>query len=186
LNEKSSARSVYKLFSFVKRWFPSYFRENTMHSIIVRAVGKAGKTGYEQLIHNYQQQLEPYAKVQIIELPEGHGGSAKPDAAKTKKAEALSLLQSLSDRAWVVALDETGTNLTSQSLAAKLNDWTQGGRPVVFLIGGSWGLDRAILDRTNFVLSFGKQTLPHLLARVVLCEQLYRAETILNGKVYHK
>lgn len=157
-----------------------------MHSIVIRTIGKVGKTGYEQLIHNYQQQLEPYAKVQIIELPEGHGGSAKPDAARTKKAEAASLLQSIPDQACVVALDETGINLASPSLAARLDDWTQTGQPIVFLIGGSWGLDLSVLNRADFILSLGKQTLPHLLARLVLLEQLYRAETILAGKVYHK
>jgi rRNA large subunit m3Psi methyltransferase RlmH len=64
--------------------------------------------------------------------------------------------------------------------------WSEGGRLVVFLIGGSWGLTDEVRKKAHHLLSFGKQTMPHVLTRILLLEQLYRAETILRGKEYHK
>lgn len=86
----------------------------------------------------------------------------------------------------MIALDQSGKNLSSTELASKIQTLTESGQALFFLIGGSWGLDETVLKRANLILSFGKQTLPHLLARVVLLEQLYRTETILAGKAYHK
>jgi 23S rRNA (pseudouridine1915-N3)-methyltransferase len=157
-----------------------------MHKIILRVIGRPGEPWHQQAIHSYLERLSPYAKIEMVELPEGHGGSAKPDASKTRSAEALSLLKGIPQDARVVALDETGKQTDSPGLATYLETWTEGGRTVVFLIGGSWGLDRTVLDRADMILSLGKLTLPHLLARIVLLEQLYRAETILSGKTYHK
>lgn len=157
-----------------------------MKHLVIRTIGKPTEDWHPQAIHSYLKRLTPFAKLDLIELSEGHEGSAKPDEAKTRRAEAESLLKGIPPDAWVVALDEGGKNLASPELAAKLADWTSGGRTVVFLIGGSWGLDPSVRERADFGLSLGKQTLPHLLARIVLLEQLYRAETILNGKTYHK
>lgn len=157
-----------------------------MHHLIIRAIGKPNEEWHPQAIHSYLKKLTPFTKIELIELPEGHGGSAKPDEAKTRRIEAESLLKNLPKSATIIALDETGKNLPSSDLAKQLSIWTDGGRPVVFLIGGSWGLDETVLTRANAKLSFGRQTLPHLLARIVLLEQLYRAETILHGKTYHK
>lgn len=135
---------------------------------------------------SYLERLRPFAKVEIIELPEGHAASSKPDEHKTRSTEAASLLKSLPDQAFVVALDETGKNLSSSELSSKLETETASGRPIVFLIGGSWGLEPSVRARADLVLSFGKQTFPHSLARLVLLEQLYRSETLQRGKTYHK
>jgi len=157
-----------------------------MHHLLLRAIGAPQTEWQREALDEFLKKLKPFAKVEIIELPEGHGGSAKPDEAKTRKAEAESLLKSIPADTNVVALDETGKNLDSPSFAHALEDWTDGGRTVVFLIGGSWGLDPTVRQAAQATISFGKQTLPHLLARIVLLEQLYRAETILAGKTYHK
>jgi len=157
-----------------------------MHRLLLRAIGAPQTTWQREALDEFLKKLKPFAKVEVIELPEGHGGSAKPDEARTRKAEAESLLKGIPADATVVALDETGKNYDSTAFAHALEDWTAGGRTVVFLIGGSWGLDPAVRQKAQAILSFGKQTLPHLLARIVLLEQLYRAETILAGKIYHK
>ncbi|MSR84893.1 23S rRNA (pseudouridine(1915)-N(3))-methyltransferase RlmH [Candidatus Uhrbacteria bacterium] len=157
-----------------------------MHFLMIRAIGKPHEAWQKEAIHTYIERLGSMAKIQLIELPEGHQGSAKPNEEKTRRLEAESLLKSLPASAWVIALDETGQNLSSTMLAKKMSEWSAGGRPVVFLIGGSWGLDSSIKERAHHVLSFGKHTLPHLLARITLLEQLYRAEMILSGKTYHK
>jgi 23S rRNA (pseudouridine1915-N3)-methyltransferase len=134
----------------------------------------------------YLERLKPFAKVELVEVAEGHQGSAKPDATRTRTREAESLAKGQPKGSFVIALDETGTNLDSPSLARKLETWSESGRPLVFLIGGSWGLDPALRSQANAVISFGKQTLPHQLARIILLEQLYRAESISRGKTYHK
>lgn len=157
-----------------------------MHRLIIRAVGRSHEDWHPQAIHSYLTRLAPFAKVEMIEVEEGHRGSAKPNEKEGRKREAERLLQSLPRDAYVIALDEQGVNLDSQAFAKKLTDWTEGGKTIVFLIGGSWGLDPSVKEKANTLLSFGKQTLPHLLARITLLEQLYRAETIIAGKTYHK
>jgi 23S rRNA (pseudouridine1915-N3)-methyltransferase len=157
-----------------------------MQKIIIRAIGRASESWHREAIQTYLERLVPFARPDLIELPEGHGGSAKPDIEKTRRTEAESLLKGIPDHAFVVALDETGKQVDSASFAHKLDAWSEGSRTLVFLIGGSWGLDATIRDRADAVLSLGSMTLPHLLARIVLLEQLYRAATILAGKTYHK
>lgn len=157
-----------------------------MKKLIIRAIGKASEGWHAEAIQMYQERLKPLAQVDLIELPEGHGGSAKPDLAKTRRIEAESLLKGIPDGAFVIALDETGKQFDSTSFNKKLETWSEGGRAVVFLIGGSWGLDEAVRDGADIVLSFGSLTLPHQLARIVLLEQLYRAAMIERGTPYHK
>lgn len=157
-----------------------------MNTYFIRAVGQSQETWQTEALNKYIQRLRPYAKVTVIELHEGHEGATKPNKEKTQASEAESLLKSLPADATIIALDETGKNLSSPELAGKIQNWTDGGRPIVFVIGGSWGLSEEVRKRALFTLSFGKHTLPHVLARIVLLEQLYRAETILAGKTYHK
>jgi 23S rRNA (pseudouridine1915-N3)-methyltransferase len=157
-----------------------------MNKLIIRAIGKAQEDWHQEAIQGYLERLGPFAKVEIIELPEGHGGSAKPDLVQTRKKEAESLAKGLPADAWILALDDKGKQYDSVAFAKGLESWSEGGRTVVFLIGGSWGIDPELLARANQKLSLGSLTLPHLLARIVLLEQLYRAETILKGKTYHK
>lgn len=157
-----------------------------MTNLLIRAIGRTPEPWHQQAVHMYRERLAPLSPVEIVELPEGHKGSAKPDVEKTRAAEAKSLLKGIPRDAWVVALDEAGKNLSSMDFANALTDWTLNGRPVVFLIGGSWGLDGEVKARANVTLSLGAMTLPHALARIVLLEQLYRAAMIRSGKTYHK
>jgi 23S rRNA (pseudouridine1915-N3)-methyltransferase len=88
--------------------------------------------------------------------------------------------------AFAVALDRTGATVDSAGLAVLLERWLGMGRPVCFLIGGAEGLDAPVLRRADHVLSFGSMTWPHMLARVMLAEQLYRARSIASGHPYHR
>lgn len=135
----------------------------------------------------YEERLAAFGKIDLVELPEGHGGSSRPDEAKTRTIEAESLLKGVPKGAFVVALDETGKSFSSLSFAKKLEEWSENGaRSVVFLIGGSWGLDEKVRKAAGAVLSLGPMTLPHGMARAVLLEQLYRARMIQSGREYHK
>lgn len=157
-----------------------------MHQFILRVIGKPHESWHPQAIHKYVEALRPFARLEIVELEEEGRGSARPNVEETRKREGERLLQSIPPGATVVALDERGTNDSSTRFAERINQWTDGGRSVVFLIGGSWGLSKEVGARAQHTVSFGKHTLPHVLARITLLEQLYRAETILHGKEYHK
>ncbi len=108
-------------------------------------------------------------------------------AARLKAREAELLLAALPGDAPLVALDETGRDLSSQAFAERLGDWRDGGRPgIAFVIGGAGGLDQAVTGRADLVLSFGRLTWPHMLVRAMLAEQIYRAQQILAGHPYHR
>ena len=100
--------------------------------------------------------------------------------------EAEGLRRRLPKRGTVVALDEGGTQLSSAEWAVFLRQATEQGQPLAFILGGANGLDPEVRRAADRVFALGRQTLPHILARIVLLEQLYRAETILQGKAYHR
>ena len=103
------------------------------------------------------------------------------------EAEGAALLALVPAGSALVALDERGRLLSSTGLAAQLATWRDTGRPAAtFLIGGADGLDPALRERADLVLSFGPMVWPHALARVMLAEQLYRATQILSGTPYHR
>lgn len=157
-----------------------------MHRFLLRVIGSAHEPWHPQAIHSYEKRLSQYAKLEIKEYPEGHQGSAKPNEGKTRSLEADVLLDKIPSSTTIVVLDEGGKNVSSAELATKIEQWSEGGRSILFIIGGSWGLDERVKQKAHATLSLGRQTLPHFLARIVLLEQLYRAETILAGKTYHK
>jgi 23S rRNA (pseudouridine1915-N3)-methyltransferase len=153
----------------------------------ILAVGRA-RTGPEAaLIAEYQKRLHwPLA---IEELEE-----KRPLSGAELKVREGALLQAAIDRAAksggrpiLVALDERGKSLGSRDFAARLKGWEEQGAPeILFLLGGADGLAAEIRDQASFVLSLGQMTWPHLLARAMLVEQIYRAQQILAGHPYHR
>jgi 23S rRNA (pseudouridine1915-N3)-methyltransferase len=129
----------------------------------VVAVGKARPPYADDLAH-YLKLLSRHARVDVIEVAD--------DEALTRR---------IPDRAYVCVLDAGGKSMPSEAFARWVEDRRQGGRDVCFVIGGPFGT--AITG--DFSLSLGPMTLPHLLARVVLLEQLFRAHKILAGETYH-
>lgn len=104
-----------------------------------------------------------------------------------KPAEAALLSRQIPDGAAIIALDERGRVISSPDFAGALAGFRDQGRSdAACLIGGADGLDPALRDRADLVLSFGAMVWPHMLARVMLAEQLYRAATILAGGPYHR
>ena len=97
------------------------------------------------------------------------------------------LLAAIPDRATLIALDERGRDLTSMDLAERLGRWRDDGvQDLAFVIGGADGLSQAVRDRAALTLAFGRATWPHMLVRVMLAEQIYRAQMILSGHPYHR
>jgi 23S rRNA (pseudouridine1915-N3)-methyltransferase len=110
----------------------------------------------------------------------------KLSPAELKAREAELLLGAVPKGATIVALDGRGEALSSAGFARRLALWREAASDVAFLIGGADGLADAILDRTQLTLSLGTMTWPHLLARAMLLEQIYRAQQILAGHPYHR
>jgi 23S rRNA (pseudouridine1915-N3)-methyltransferase len=147
--------------------------------VTVAAVGRVRDGPIADLIQGYARRL-PW-DLAFREVAEGR------QAARRKAAEAEALLAAAPDGALIVALDERGKTLTSEELAQWIGRRRDGGEAnLAFLIGGADGLDARVLDRSDLVLSLGRMTWPHLMARLMLVEQLYRAHTILTGHPYHR
>ena len=145
------------------------------------AVGRARKGAMKDIFEDYANRLTP--KLSLKEVEERR--PLKGD--ELKRREARLLLDVLPDDAYVVALDGRGKQLSSEALAKKLQTLQDDGqRTALFVIGGADGHDQSLLDRANFTLSLGPQTWPHMLVRVMLAEQLYRADSILKGHPYHR
>lgn len=150
--------------------------------IIIGAVGKMKKKSPEEaLINEYVSKTRWPVEIKEVEekrtLP----------VDELKSAESELLLRALPNDAKIVVLDERGETLSSRELAGRLRTWQDSGvGTVAFLIGGANGHSETLRQRADLKLSFGRMTLPHMLMRVVLAEQIYRAKTILDGHPYHK
>jgi 23S rRNA (pseudouridine1915-N3)-methyltransferase len=143
------------------------------------AVGKLRPGPERALFERYSTRLRP--PLTVTEVPDGAGAPAE-----AKRREAAALLGALPAEAFVVALDLGGEALGSDGLARSLERWL-GRRPTLcWLIGGAEGLDAAVLARADHRVSLGPMTWPHMLVRVMLAEQLYRAQSILSGHPYHR
>lgn len=148
-------------------------------------VGRLRKGPEAALIDDYLTRFERIGRsmglgpVSVAEVEDKKGGGKVAEAALLKKA--------LPEGAVLVVLDERGKLMKSPEFAQKLAGWRdQGQRELVFMIGGADGLAPDLVGLADFSLSFGKMVWPHMLARVMLSEQLYRAASILSGAPYHR
>ena len=149
------------------------------------AVGRLRAGPERALIDDYVSRFDKTGRslglgpLAMTEVEDRKGGGMAAEAALLDKAIAKGAVR--------VMLDERGKLLSSPELADQLAKWRDTGRgDVAFVIGGADGLDPALRDSADFKLSFGKMVWPHMLARVMLSEQLYRAASILAGSPYHR
>jgi 23S rRNA (pseudouridine1915-N3)-methyltransferase len=150
--------------------------------LTILAVGKL-RPVFRAAADEYLKRLERYGPTEELEVREA--GKA-PTAAAALRQEGERLRQKIESGSLVVALDREGPAWSSETLAKKLDRWRESARSVTVMLGGSHGLDPSLLATCRERWSLGPATLPHELARVVACEQLYRAWTILRGEPYHK
>ena len=162
-----------------------------MMNISVICVGKLKEKFYADAVAEYQKRLGAYCKLDMVELNEEKlpkdPSPAQVTAALSKEAAAIR--SKLPPNSYVVALCVEGRMRSSEELAAKLrgNVWGDGAaKRLVFLIGGSHGLDEGLKREANDRLSMSPMTFPHHLARVMVLEQIYRAFKINEGSSYHK
>ena len=134
------------------------------------------------LVDEYRRRCPWVVRVREVAIK----GAAAPGRQQAE-AESMQLLAAVPEGAVVVALDERGQDLSSGAFAERLARWRDdGARAVAFLIGGADGLAPAARERADLLLALGRMTWPHMLVRVMLAEQLYRATTILAGHPYHR
>ena len=150
-----------------------------MLKVTIIAIGKLKEHFWKDACSEYLKRLGAYAKVTVRELP---------DSTPAQEEKLIrSTLDTLPRGAHVILLDIGGNLVSSEDLARRLDGLAVGGTSdVVFIIGGSDGVTAAIRARADERISFGRITLPHNLARVVLLEQVYRACKISRGEPYHK
>ena len=134
---------------------------------------------------DYTRRLGSRLKLTLVEIEPG-ARSAGQSPRKAIETEARKLLSALRPDDWVVALDESGTEMSTRELAAWLDGRMREGQDLAFLIGGPDGFAEEVRARGDFSLSLSRLTLPHALVRVVLAEQLYRAMSILSHHPYHR
>jgi 23S rRNA (pseudouridine1915-N3)-methyltransferase len=151
-----------------------------MFRIEILAIGRLKRGPFTDLAAFYRERLR--TPVRITELEARKGGT---DAVRTVE-EARLLLQALPPDALVLALDERGVNISSVDFSGLMRQARAEARPLVCIIGGADGLAADVRARAEHLMAFGQATWPHQLVRVMLLEQLYRAETILAGHPYHR
>ncbi len=150
--------------------------------INIVAVGKIKEKFYVDALDEYVKRMSRYADFKVVELSEA---SASKSPQEQIEIESNRLLEKA--KGFVVALDPKGEKLTSNALAQKISQKAlEGISEISFLIGGSFGLDKKLKDKSDMLLSFSDMTFPHQLFRVMLAEQIYRAFTIINNTPYHK
>ena len=156
---------------------------------MILCVGKMKEKPYRQMADEYLKRLSRYGKYEEIEIPDlpepAVTSEALEEQIKTREGEAILAKIRPGDR--VIAMTIGGKRRSSEELAKHLAELRVGGiSNLVFVIGGSLGLGKNVLERADEELSMSRMTFPHQLARVMLLEQCYRAEMILSGGRYHK
>lgn len=149
--------------------------------LLIAAVGRLRAGPHRDLYADYMGRLPWTAELREFEA------ATSRSAVERQRREAELLLGALPPDALLVALDPRGRQLTSEDLAKRIGQWRDGGiGTLAFAIGGADGLDDRVRQKAQLVLSFGSLTWPHMLVRVMLAEQLFRAASILSGHPYHR
>jgi 23S rRNA (pseudouridine1915-N3)-methyltransferase len=156
--------------------------------LAIVAVGRLKNGPERELVDRYRERIEGTSRAlgftgfEMIELPESR---ARREA--DRRAEEAAAILARVGAGPVVAFDEHGKTPASDAFAEKLRRWRDEGRAnVAFVIGGADGLDPAIQDRADWIVSFGALTIPHQIVRALVAEQVYRSLTILSGHPYHR
>ena len=160
-----------------------------MQKVTILCVGKLKEKFYAEAAAEYAKRLSRFCKLEIVELPEERLPDTPSPAqiAAALEKEAAAIRSRLPASAFLIALCVEGTPRSSEDLARMLADSAgRGQSQVVFLIGGSFGLDPSLKALAAERLSMSPMTFPHHLARVMVLEQIYRAYQINAGTRYHK
>ena len=160
-----------------------------MVQFTILCVGKIKEKYFTDAVKEYIKRMSRYARVEIVEVPDEKTpeGASGAEEEQIRRIEGERLLKKISDGMYVAALDLRGREYDSVAFSEHLEErMLRGNSHIAFVIGGSLGLHRDVLDRADESICFSKMTFPHQLMRVILLEQLYRASRIQRGEPYHK
>ena len=161
-----------------------------MLKINIICIGKIKEKYFAEAIAEYSKRLKAFCKLSVIELAEEKIRDNNPNGAQIDevlRAEGRRILSKIQNSDYVAAMCIEGKQLSSVQLSEKLDRIALSGKSTVdFVIGGSYGLSGEVKSRADFKLSMSKMTFPHTMARMILCEQVYRAFEISSNGKYHK
>ena len=159
-----------------------------MLNIRIVCVGRSKEKYWDAAYAEYLKRLRAYCSPEVIEVKECRlpANASAADERIVIDTEGRDILARISSSDYVIALDIQGREFSSEEIARRISEISFNNSRICFIIGGSLGLSGEVKKRADLRLSFGKITLPHQLARVVLLEQIYRAFKINAGEAYHK
>ena len=160
-----------------------------MFDITLICMGKLKEKFYTAAAAEYEKRLKGFCSFRILELPEVRlpEDPSPAEIAAGLEKEAELIFSKIPKGAWFCTLTPEGKVISSEALAAKMKDVKLSGKSsACFLIGSSFGMSLRVKEKADFRLSMGPMTFPHHLARIMVLEQLYRAEAIQAGSKYHK
>ena len=160
-----------------------------MFDITLITMGKLKEKFYISAAQEYAKRLSGYCRFTLVELPEIRlpENPSPAEIAVGLEKEAETILARIPKSSWFCVFTPEGKELSSEKFAAKMKDVKLSGKSsAIFLIGSSFGMAPKVKERADFRLSMGPMTFPHHLARIMVLEQLYRAEAIQAGSKYHK
>lgn len=159
-----------------------------MLTINIVCVGKIKEKFFKSAIDEYSKRLSKYCRLEILELPD----EKIPEKINeniinaVKEKECNNIIKHLKNDSYIIALDLKGKELSSEEFSKKIEQVSMLNSKITFIIGGSLGLTKELLNLCNERICFSKMTFPHQLIRIFLVEQIYRAFKISNGENYHK
>lgn len=157
--------------------------------ITIIAVGKVREKYMQEGIKEFRKRLSGYSTLQLVEISDERSpeklSEREMDIVKAK--EGNKILSKIPKNAYVISLVIEGKQISSEDLSKKIDDiMVSGINNIYFLVGGSLGLSKEVVKRSDHKLSFSKMTFPHQLMRLILLEQIYRGFKIMKGEPYHK
>ena len=159
-----------------------------MLTINILCIGKIKEDFFKSAINEYSKRLSKYCKLNIVELPD----EKIPDklnitmTEQIKEKESNNIINHLPKDTYIICLDLTGKEYSSENFSSKLENLSQITSNITFVIGGSLGIHKNLLNKANEKICFSKMTFPHQLIRIFLLEQIFRAFKISNGEKYHR
>jgi 23S rRNA (pseudouridine1915-N3)-methyltransferase len=151
--------------------------------ITILSIGKFENSPHKAVFENYFKRLKWKVDLKELELKNSQNMSSD----KLKEGEGALIAKALRAQSKLILLDEKGRQFSSRNFAKLISDFgVEGFSDLTFVIGGADGLSQELLNKNHLIISFGLMTLPHLMVRSVLIEQLYRAQTIIAGHPYHR
>jgi 23S rRNA (pseudouridine1915-N3)-methyltransferase len=153
--------------------------------IVLCIIGKPHEAYIKQGVDDFTKRINNYFATEWLLVPPPKNAASLPET-ELKKLEAKLVLQLLQQDDYLILLDERGKQINSPQLAQLIQQKAnESCKRIAFLIGGAYGVDDVIFKRANYVLSLSQMVFPHMLVRLILAEQVYRACTILRNEKYH-